>query len=59
MLSRKACYCDEVRDNNCLPPGALNVSSCRFGAPAFVSQPHFYNMDPYYADKIKGLKPNE
>ncbi|XP_045768243.1 protein croquemort-like [Maniola jurtina] len=54
-----ACYCDAVRDENCLPAGALNVSACRFGAPAFVSQPHFYNMDPHYANKIKGLKPTE
>ncbi|XP_045447267.1 protein croquemort-like [Melitaea cinxia] len=53
----KACYCDEVRDANCLPSGALNVSSCRFGAPAFVTQPHFLNMDPYYASKVKGLNP--
>ncbi|CAG9579047.1 unnamed protein product [Danaus chrysippus] len=51
----KACYCDVVRDDNCLPPGALNVSSCRFGAPAFVSQPHFYQMDPHYPQKIEGL----
>ncbi|CAH2108672.1 unnamed protein product [Euphydryas editha] len=55
----KACYCDEVRDANCLPSGALNVSSCRFGAPAFVTQPHFLNMDPYYASKVKGLAPKQ
>ncbi|CAG9129052.1 unnamed protein product [Plutella xylostella] len=52
-----ACYCDEVRDNECLRPGALNVSSCRLGAPAFVSMPHFYNADPYYPSKIEGLDP--
>ncbi|XP_053613206.1 protein croquemort-like [Plodia interpunctella] len=52
-----ACYCDEPRDNNCLPPGALNVSECRFGAPAFVTLPHFYNADPYYPSKIEGLNP--
>ncbi|CAH0714638.1 unnamed protein product, partial [Brenthis ino] len=56
---RKACYCDEVRDNNCLRPGALNVSMCRYGAPAFVSQPHFLHMDPYYASKIDGLNATE
>ncbi|XP_068632720.1 protein croquemort-like [Battus philenor] len=54
-----ACYCDEVRDENCLPSGALNVSSCRFGAPAFVTLPHFLGMDPYYANKIDGLSPND
>ncbi|XP_028159774.1 protein croquemort-like [Ostrinia furnacalis] len=52
-----ACYCDEVRDGNCLPPGALNVSECRYGAPAFVSLPHFLNADPYYPSKIEGLNP--
>ncbi|XP_045485858.1 protein croquemort [Pieris rapae] len=56
---RMACYCDEVRDENCLPPGALNVSSCRFGAPAFVSRPHFLRMDSYYPSKISGLNPTE
>ncbi|XP_013187178.1 protein croquemort [Amyelois transitella] len=51
------CYCDNVRDNNCLPPGYLNVSECRFGAPAFVTLPHFLNADPYYGEKIEGLDP--
>ncbi|OWR55563.1 scavenger receptor class B member 3 [Danaus plexippus plexippus] len=55
----EACYCDVVRDDSCLPPGALNVSSCRFGAPAFVSQPHFYQMDSHYLQKIEGLNATE
>ncbi|XP_052739290.1 protein croquemort [Bicyclus anynana] len=55
----QACYCAEVRDADCLPSGALNVSACRYGAPAFVSQPHFYNMDPHYPSKIRGLKPTD
>ncbi|XP_039751096.1 protein croquemort-like [Pararge aegeria] len=55
----KECYCDVVRDDDCLPPGALNVSACRYGAPAFVSQPHFYNMHPHYPAKIRGLKPTD
>lgn len=54
-----ACYCDEVRDRNCLPSGALNVSACRFGAPAFVTLPHFLYSDPYYPSKIEGLNPTE
>lgn len=52
---RMACYCDEVRNEDCLPPGALNVSECRFGAPAFVSLPHFLHSDPYYPGKVEGL----
>ncbi|CAH2108670.1 unnamed protein product [Euphydryas editha] len=57
--SNMACFCDEARDENCLPSGALNVSSCKYGAPAFVTRPHFLGMDPYYPSKIQGLTPNE
>ncbi|RVE50581.1 hypothetical protein evm_004808 [Chilo suppressalis] len=52
-----ACYCAMNRDRNCLPSGALNVSACRFGAPAFVTLPHMLNTDPYYPSKISGLHP--
>ncbi|CAG9579049.1 unnamed protein product [Danaus chrysippus] len=52
-----ACYCDEDSGRDCMPSGALNVSACKYGAPAFVTRPHFLGMDPYYADKIKGLQP--
>lgn len=56
---RMACYCDTVRDAECLPAGALNVSDCRFGAPAFVSLPHFLHADPVYASKIDGINATE
>ncbi|XP_038214781.1 protein croquemort-like [Zerene cesonia] len=52
-----ACYCDEVRDADCLPAGALNVSACRFGAPAFVTLPHFLGLEPPYPSKVVGLNP--
>ena len=26
--------------------GVLNVSSCKFNTPAYVSYPHFYQADP-------------
>lgn len=42
-----------------LRSGVYNVSMCRFGAPVFVSQPHFYQADPYYGSLVEGLKPNE
>ena len=32
-----------------LPSGVFNASKCHFGAPIFISQPHFYEADPYYA----------
>jgi len=42
-----------------LPSGTYNSSLARFNAPVFVSQPHFYQADPYYLGMIsKGLYPN-
>lgn len=42
-----------------LPSGVFNTSVCRFGAPVFISQPHFLQADQYYLDMIgKGLSPN-
>ena len=39
-------------ENSCfgseLPTGMFDLSSCNFGAPIFMSQPHFYQADPYY-----------
>lgn len=53
---RMECFCEgPVSSNDCLPPGALNVSACRDGAPVFVSLPHLYHADPYYPSKIDGL----
>merc|ERR1719158_1789223 len=46
-------------DSQDIPSGLFDSSACRFGAPVFISQPHFYQADTYYLDKIKsGLKPN-
>ncbi|KAI4461338.1 scavenger receptor class b type-1 sr-b1 [Holotrichia oblita] len=49
------CYCGDF----CTPYGALNISACKHNAPGFVSQPHFYDADPYYLDKISGLNPTK
>ncbi|KAH0569073.1 protein croquemort-like isoform X2 [Cotesia glomerata] len=51
----RACYCQDVE---CQPSGTLNVSSCKFGAPAFISLPHFYLADPSYLDAVDGLSPS-
>ena len=56
----------ENPDNSCYDPedtplrsGVFDSSKCRFGAPVFISQPHFYQADPYYLDQIQsGLSPN-
>lgn len=42
----------------CEPSGVRSISKCRFGAPAFVSFPHFYNADPSYISNIIGLNPS-
>lgn len=42
----------------CRESGIQNVSACRFGAPLFLSQPHFYNADPVLVDAVRGLHPN-
>ncbi|KAJ9578473.1 hypothetical protein L9F63_005293, partial [Diploptera punctata] len=42
----------------CLPQGAINVSSCRHGAPAFVSYPHFLDADSFYFNNIRGMNPD-
>ncbi|XP_063923232.1 protein croquemort-like isoform X2 [Zophobas morio] len=41
-----------------VPSGVRNISECKFGAPAFLSYPHFYLADPFYTDAIVGMKPN-
>lgn len=55
-----ACYClsDEVSCPDLLP-GVFNASACKFGAPAFVSFPHFYLADKSYTEKIDGMRPDK
>jgi len=41
------------------PSGVYDSSKCRFGAPVFISHPHFYQADPSYLENIEsGLTPN-
>jgi scavenger receptor class B protein 1 len=49
------------KGNQSLPNGVFNASACRFGAPIYMSQPHFYQADPYYASLLaKGsVQPNK
>ena len=49
------CFCN----GDCSPMGLMNVTACRYGAPAFVSLPHFYKADPTLRDKITGMNPKE
>lgn len=36
----------------------MNISSCRFGAPVFISMPHFYAADQQYLNFTTGLSPS-
>ncbi|XP_076297743.1 protein croquemort [Lasioglossum baleicum] len=49
------CYCN----GRCTPIGLMNVSSCRYGAPVFVSLPHFHRADPSLRERLVGLNPDE
>lgn len=51
---RNQCNCG----GQCVPQGALNVTACRHGAPAFVSYPHYLDADPYYTRSVRGMKPD-
>ncbi|XP_059480400.1 protein croquemort-like isoform X2 [Neocloeon triangulifer] len=49
------CFCN----GDCLPIGVVNASSCRYGAPAFVSYPHYLMADPFYTSLINGMSPEK
>lgn len=40
------------------PSGVFDLSACHYGAPIYISNPHFLNADPYYLTTVSGLKPN-
>lgn len=41
------------------PSGVMNISSCRYGSPVFMSFPHFFDADESYIDAVDGLEPNK
>lgn len=49
------CFCN----GECSPLGLINVTSCRYGAPGFISLPHFYKGDPVLRQQVHGLNPND
>ena len=51
-----ACFCN---DGNCgTPSGVFNISRCQYGAPTFLSLPHFLNGDPSLHNAFEGLNPD-
>lgn len=55
-----SCYCS-ADEESCpdLLQGIFNASSCKFGAPAFVSFPHFYLAHEHYREAVDGLQPSK
>ncbi len=52
-------WCFSCAAGLCNPhSGVLNSSTCRFGAPVFVSFPHFYLADSFYQNQVEGLNPD-
>ena len=37
-----------------VPSGVLDISQCKWGAPLFMSQPHFYQADPFFVAQVGG-----
>ncbi|XP_022218031.2 lysosome membrane protein 2 [Drosophila obscura] len=38
--------------------GLQNISPCQYGAPVYISNPHFYDAHPDLLDSVEGLEPN-
>ncbi|XP_059614955.1 uncharacterized protein LOC132260689 [Phlebotomus argentipes] len=51
------CYCHKPIDE-CPKSGLFNSSVCAYGAPIYLSFPHFFTGDERLHDKIVGLKPD-
>nr|ANG08490.1 sensory neuron membrane protein 2 [Trichogramma dendrolimi] len=50
------CFCEAPDD--CLKKGVYDLYKC-VHAPLLVSNPHFYNADPYYLKAVEGLAPSK
>lgn len=56
-INRKnECFDDEVFAPE---QGIQNISPCHYGAPVYLSNPHFYKTDDKYLNSVEGLYPNE
>lgn len=49
------CFCGD----SCVPYGAMNIASCWFDLPLYVSEPHFMNADSYHLNQVVGMRPNK
>lgn len=42
-----------------MPSGVMNISTCNFDYPMFMSFPHFYGADDSYLEAVDGLAPDK
>ena len=56
-FSENSCFNQDVDDE--VPSGVMNISSCRYGSPVFMSYPHYYAGDPFYLNQVEGLEPSK
>uniref|UniRef100_A0A1I8PCZ6 Scavenger receptor class B member 1 n=1 Tax=Stomoxys calcitrans TaxID=35570 RepID=A0A1I8PCZ6_STOCA len=49
--------CYDTKDYRAVK-GLQNISPCQYGAPVYLSNPHFYQADPELLDTVEGLTPN-
>lgn len=49
--------CYDTKDYSALK-GLQNISPCQYGAPVYLSNPHFYQADPQLLETVEGLSPN-
>lgn len=52
-----SCYKGE--NGEPVPSGVMNITSCRYGSPVFMSFPHYYAGEEFYLNEVEGLEPNK
>lgn len=52
------CFCPEEDKSLCPENGVLSIGPCRFGAPLYISNPHFLHGDPIHNERT-GLSPGK
>ncbi|XP_036144052.1 protein peste-like isoform X2 [Monomorium pharaonis] len=55
IINMGHCFCG----GECMPSGLINMTACRYGAPVFISLPHFHKADPVLLNQVDGLLPND
>lgn len=55
VVNEGQCFCN----GDCSPRGLINITACRYGAPGFISLPHFHKADPVLRENFHGLNPKD